>query len=223
MSDLIRSKTNKNFKDLSGKRFGSLLVIEYSGYRSTPSGTKKYYFLCQCDCGVKKYVPSVNLLNGKSTSCGCYNRSAECRSKHGRSKDDIYRIWSHIKQRCFVETCDCYYRYGGRGITMCDEWKNDFAKFASDMGERPSPQHTVDRKDNNGNYCKENCRWATRTEQQSNMRSNVMVSLGGDKVTVSEAARRIGILKSTIATRMRRGWSEEKALSTPVVPRKNRS
>ena len=106
---------------------------------------------------------------------------------------------------------------------MCDEWKNDFAKFASDMGERPSPQHTIDRKDNDGNYCKDNCRWATPTEQQSNMRSNVMVSLGGDKVTVSEAARRLGILRSTIATRMRRGWSEEMALSTPVVPKKNQS
>lgn len=119
------------------------------------------------------------------------------RNMHGLSKTRENRIWRGIKDRCYNPNRPEYKRYGGRGIKMCDEWKNDFTAFYKDMGNRPSPQHSVDRIDQDGDYEPSNCRWATRVEQQNNMRGNVYVQYGGEVLTLGQLWRKTEVCRST--------------------------
>lgn len=146
--------------DLTGRRFGKLVVAERNG--STASGNAVW--ACKCDCGQTISVRGHGLLTNNTNSCGC------ARKKHGKSKTAEYRTWQAIIQRCYNPKTAKFHRYGGRGISMCLRWQNSFDDFLADMGPRPSPRHSIDRFPNpDGNYGPANCRWATAKQQNSNL------------------------------------------------------
>jgi hypothetical protein len=146
-----------------------------------------------------------------------YNKTIEHPAEHGESGTPVYRIWGLMKQRCDNPSNPAYPRYGGRGIVMCERWRQSFVAFAADMGERPSAQHSVDRIDNDGPYSPDNCRWATRTEQARNRKSTHRFDHDGKSLTLGEWAEQLGVNRSTLAARVYcYHWSIERSLNTPV-------
>lgn len=179
-------------------------------------------FRCQCLCGNQVVVNSGNLTSGRTLSCGCLQRQRriESHTTHGACKvpgyTPEYRIWCHIIDRCTNPRAPRFLDYGGRGIKMCDRWRNSFPQFLSDIGPRPSPKHSLDRyPDNDGNYEPGNCRWATCQQQNRNQRSTVFLTLNGETECVAEWASRIGMKPTTLRARLRAGWSIERALTFP--------
>ena len=127
-----------------------------------------------------------------------------------------YSIWMNLRSRCYNPKNTRYDMYGGRGITVCQRWRDDFMNFLEDMGRRPSSDHSIDRIDNDGNYEPSNCRWATRSEQARNRRSSRFLEFGGRRITLAEWAEEIGIDKRTLHIRLKAGWSIERALTEPL-------
>src|SRR3990172_5527061 len=170
--------------DLSGKKFGRLFVLHEGERRS------KYLrrWVCVCDCGNKTSVITNCLLSGRTQSCGCFRRERICASlkTHGMSKTNEYRIWSGIIKRCENKNCRNWLRYGGRGIKICERWRNSFQAFYKDMGPRPSLAHSIDRINAGGNYEPSNCRWATYKEQARNLKTCL-------KVDFDSIAKSLGI------------------------------
>lgn len=131
------------------------------------------------------------------------------------SKTREYYVWKAARSRCYNPRNKGFDHYGGRGITMCDEWRDDVQAFLRDMGPRPSPKHSIERIDNDGPYSPDNCRWGTRVEQASNTTRNNQVTLNGETHTLTEWARRFGVKLSTIYARLDRGWTMQRAITTP--------
>ena len=138
------------------------------------------------------------------------------KNSHGMHQSPEWNAWIAMKQRCFNPNHKRYSYYGGRGITISDRWKNSFTNFFADMGLKPSPKHSIDRIDNDGNYSAENCRWATPKEQANNQRSNRLITIGCVTLNVTQWAREMGFNTGVIYTRLKLGWSERDAILTPV-------
>lgn len=211
-----RDCSGKAFQDLTGQKFERLYVIS----RNKDKHIKSVVFWnCICDCGNKCIVSTTHLKSGHSKSCGCYSRDNNAKrfTTHGLSNHPLYGIWSGIKDRCTNETRAYYNNYGGRGIKMCDEWFNDFESFytwAIENGWKKGL--SIDRIDNNGDYCPNNCRWVDIITQANNCRRNVYLEYNGETHTLAEWSRIVGIKSSTISRRLQLGWSVEKALTKPI-------
>jgi hypothetical protein len=193
------------FVDLAGRTFGRWTVLECSGRVSKKSGSSvgQSTWKCQCSCGrVKEKVLYASLTKGGSQSCGCLRKETwVAKKKHGLSKSTEMVIYQSMKTRCLNEQHASFKRYGARGITVCERWQGEggFERFYSDMGERPSLNHTLERKDNNGPYSPENCIWATRREQNRNKASNVWVGWNGKEMILSDVCELEGVDKATVS------------------------
>lgn len=183
--------------DLAGQRFGQLTV----GARApNQAGGKHVAWYCRCDCGQNTVVTTAHLRSGHTTSCGCViaarRNSGMLHRTHGHGvrgrTSPEYRSWASAKQRCFNENDAAFRLYGARGVTMCERWSTSFEAFLADMGRRP-PGASLDRIDSDGNYEPGNCRWATATQQANNTRRNLFVEYEGDRLTLEQLARRVGV------------------------------
>lgn len=185
-------------KDISGKRYGDLVVLHPCG--KGDSGRVRW--LCRCDCGNEKPYFKNNLDNGRS-HCGCKaNRRPNL--KHGARGHYLYPTWSSMVSRCHNSSNSDYHLYGGRGISVCPEWREDPWRFFHDMGERPDG-FSIDRIDPDGDYCPDNCRWASSFVQSNNKRCNKLI----DGKKIHEIAKELGVKTHTIYMRKRRGWTDE--------------
>ena len=202
------------FIDLTGQRFGKLTVIK----RIENDKYKNARWLCRCDCGNENKVTTNMLRRGNSKSCGCLSRdmTSERNLTHGMTKTPEYSTWISMKTRCYNKKFHAYKHYGGRGITVCDRWLKSFDNFYEDMGPKPTPEHSIDRIDNNKGYSPGNCKWVTINEQANNRRNNHNITLDCTTKTISQWGDEIGINSSVISLRLRRGWDSEKALTTPI-------
>ena len=200
------------FIDLTGQKFGRLVVIQLAD----KGGSGKIRYLCLCDCGNRIIVQAGNLKNYHTRSCGCFK--TEILTKHGHSTRTItsktYRAWRHIFDRCTNPNDKAYRNYGGRGITVCKRWRK-FVNFLEDMGEAPEG-YQIDRIDNNGNYCKSNCRWVTPKTNSRNTRINRLITFDGKTQCLAAWAEETDINYNTLHGRFLRGWTIEKTLTTPV-------
>lgn len=194
-----------------------------------PWRMNKHYWhcaLCRCICGTERFVHRALLHSGRSNGCGCkrYEKSTLSRTVHGHGKRALtsatYRAWIGAKVRCFNSASPAYANYGAVGITMCEEWRHDFPAFLRDMGERPSPRHSLDRfPDQRGNYEPANCRWAVPLQQHNNKRTNRLVTHEGETHTLAEWARMRGMSYTTLYERIKDGWEIADALNLPILPR----
>lgn len=207
--EIVNRATRKTFKSLVGQRFHRLVVVEYLG-------SDKHHntvWLCRCDCGNEKRVHGPCLKTGNTKSCGCFQsqRMRKLATTHGYSRvgkvTDEFKIWVGMRARCRSHP-----DYAGRGISVCERWDKSFEAFLADMGTRPSKRHSIDRKDNDGNYEPGNCRWATSTQQLRNCRSNRLVTCRGETKTIAEWSEVSGGNTKTIGERLNRGWEPEKAI-----------
>ncbi len=203
--------------DLAGRRFGRLVATSLAPPRREPSGRVVRMWYCVCDCGTQRICSGDHLRQGSTKSCGCYNRevAASRRTKHGGARRPEYRIWAGIRTRCRNPNASGYENYGARGIKVCDRWE-DFEAFLADMGARPSPEHSIERRDNHADYSPENCYWADRMTQNNNSRSNVPITIDGVTRNVSQWNRVYGVVHVRLAReRLARGWQPYLAFTTP--------
>lgn len=195
------------YHDITGNKYGKLTVIEPINEKLKSGYHKKW--LCKCECGNTTIVSSDHLKKGEIKSCGCYF--------HGLSETRLYSIWNHMNRRCYNQSDDNYKHYGGRGITVCKEWRDSFTAFYNwAMNNGYSDKLTIDRIENNSGYSPHNCRWVTQKVQANNTRWNHKVSYNGEEHNISEWANITGIKANTIIYRLRRGWSIERALTEGV-------
>lgn len=209
---------NRGYKHVEiGDKYGRLTVIEEAPLHREPNGRTVKMYRCKCECGNETIVAGHALTRSDkpTISCGCYAKDYPAGTTHGLSKTKEYMHYIAMKSRCYNPNASDYYRYGGRGITICDRWLDEedgFMNFYSDMAPTYVNGWTIDRIDDNGNYCPENCRWAPPYVQSNNTRSNHNITYQGETFSIKNWSRILGKSPNTISTRLQRGWSEEEAL-----------
>lgn len=204
------------FIDLTRHIFGRWTVL----YRGADGARKQTQWVCQCVCGTIGLINGWHLRKGHTQSCGCLQRelARERFLIHGMTGTPEFDAWNGLKSRCLNPKTPNYANYGGRGIMVCESWEKSFAVFYADMRPRPSPEYSIERRNNNGPYSPGNCYWATIDIQQRNTRTNHMITINGYTACLAEWFQRTGILPSTYKQRVKRGWPFEKALTTPARP-----
>jgi hypothetical protein len=200
-------------RDLSGQSFGRLIPQRYVG------GSR---WECLCACGQATTVQTGHLISGHTSSCGCLHReSGGSKPIHGLSRHPIYKRWQGMLDRCYSPTHHKFPLYGGRGITVCERWRQSVLHFYADMGDPPAGM-TLDRyPDTNGPYSPENCRWATRTQQARNKRQNHLLTFNNETHSVAEWAEKHNVKVGLYYSRLRANWSTEEVLMTPVLSRQD--
>ena len=203
------TRRSPRFIDLTGQKFGRWTVLAFHSIAYDHSR-----WLCRCECGIVQPVRGTLLKGGGSKGC---RRCGATRHGHGKSgeRSPEYQSWGSMLTRCQNARAPDYDRYGGRGIAVCERWLT-FDNFLADMGPRPSPKHTLDRINNNGNYEPSNCRWATSKEQARNRRDNRILTLNSTTMCCADWANEIGMSKTILCYRLKHGWSIERSLTTPV-------
>lgn len=199
--------------DLTGKRFGKLTVLEKAGRQGTSQ-----LWLCRCDCGNLVKIRANSLVRLGRNSCGCGTREkiSKARFLHGETNSRLYNTWRSIKKRCLLPKAQGYKNYGGRGIEVCEEWKNSYLAFrdwALNNGYKEDLE--IDRINVNGNYEPNNCRFVNNKQQANNRRNNSWLTLNGETKTIQEWADKIGVGASTLSERKRMGWSDSDILTKP--------
>lgn len=192
--------------DLIGRTYGRLTVTS----RSTNSRHGGSRWNCACACGQRVVTAGGDMHSGRTKSCGCLVL------KHGRSSTPEYRAWLSMRDRCSNQNHPQYANYGGRGITVCERWLS-LELFLSDVGPRPTPKHSIDRIDNDGNYEPSNVRWSDRQTQSENRRSIQWITFGGRRMTHTQWGRALGGSATLVRARIAAGWSDEKAVTTPPI------
>lgn len=208
---------------MEGEVFGRLTVISRAS-RPRHVKTKRPFWLCKCVCGAEKVVVGDALRSGNTSSCGCaVNRSRRQGDRphvlHRRSYARAYDVWRSMVKRCCDPKDASYDNYGGRGIRVCDRWLEGVQNFIEDMGEHPEGT-TIERIKNDDGYHPYNCRWASKGEQRLNTRRSKFITFGGKTQNVEIWNKELGFSRSVIQARLHRGWSVEKALTTPQGPAK---
>jgi len=213
MADLNFIPITGYMKDVSGQQFGRLTAIGAIGRNKH----RNILWLCICECGSESTTTVAHLLANHSTSCGCKQVEAIIATNltHGLTDIDGYSSWKNMRSRIYNKDNLKYPRYGGRGITICSEW-DDFGVFIRDMGKRPSAQHSIERRENDGNYCPENCSWELPIVQANNTMNNRFISHDSITLTMSQWSRKIGMNYGTLKWRLQQGWSDQDAITTPV-------
>jgi hypothetical protein len=215
-------------KSFLPETFGRLTTIGptfWLNIRGRRGHQRAGFQVCQCACGKHTVVRRSYLASGHTKSCSCLaaDTLSKSRSNHRESctlgNTSEYRCWCKFKRRCLAPNDRGYIDYGGRGIRVCERWlgSTGFQNFLADMGRKPSPAYSIDRIDVNGDYCPENCRWATRTQQNNNTRRNIVLTHAGRSMTMAEWSRETGIDYKIIHSRVQiMGWSAEDALTRPI-------
>lgn len=208
------------FIDRTGQKFGRLTLIE----RVENNKFNQVQWKCRCDCGKEVIVKAYSLTTGQTKSCGCLKKEQNyiniAKVKHNMTNTRLYNIWRDMKSRCLNPNNKRHKFYFDKGITVCDEWKNDFMNFynwAINNGYRDNL--TIDRINNNGNYEPKNCRWATITEQNNNQSNNIRIKYNESEYTLSELSKIYNIKRATLYDRIKRGWTIDEALNRKVAKR----
>ena len=207
-----------SFVNLIGQKFGRLVVVE----QSHKNKWNHYYWLCLCDCGKEKIIAGSSLKTKCTQSCGCLRKEKVTKHGYGKKKKrtKTYHTWQHMIQRCTNSNYQYYAHYGGRGITVCERWKNSFENFLNDMGKPPTKNHSIDRIDNNLGYFLGNCRWTTKSQQQRNKRNNCLITHDGRTLCLINWSEETGIQYATLWARIfKYRWEITKVLTTPVLER----
>lgn len=217
-----KGKRSHAFRDLTGQRFERLVAIRCV---TQPAETLVPRWLCRCDCGNETVVRSSNLVHDITKSCGCLRREnpAKYKTTHGATGTRELSIYRHIIRRCHDPKSRGYAAYGSVGIKVCQRWRDSFPDFLADVGPCPSDQHSLDRFPNQqGDYEPDNVRWATAAEQNRNKSNNVMLTHGGKTLCMQDWSEITGLSPGTIHYRIKAGWSDERIVTTPALPRRGR-
>jgi hypothetical protein len=209
MIDVGTKRHRSKYVDLTGMHFGHWTVVGRAEKRSY-GGT---YWVCQCDCGNTSEVDGKDLKNGRSTNCGCSNRWKKFHGLMG-AEPRLSKTWNNMMQRCYNSSMPNYRHYGGRGISVCDEWHDlkNFVEWAYSTGyenDAPRGKYTLERVDVNGNYCPDNCRWATAQEQLLNKRTSVFLTIDGVTKNISTWAKDVGESRANVSYWLKRYGNEE--------------
>jgi hypothetical protein len=205
----------KKMVDLTGQRFGRLIVVSKSEFRGK---NRNSFWNCVCDCGNTKTIELQSLKSGKTKSCGCLHNELQAnrKKKHGLCNHRLYGIWTGMKQRCTNPKRNGYKHYGGKGITVCQEWFDFPAFYLWATANGYTEKLTLDRINPDGNYCPENCQWIPEADQNRNKTNNRLITAQGKTMLLCDWAKILGIRASVILNRIQSGWTETEAVTTPL-------